>query len=600
MEPHSTDSLSMDVDDWSILSSINHTIADYRRAQPYTVHLGASDNIPYPTTATSSSAPASDHGRGHPGDDTIDQAAVAFILDTNYLLSQLTFLRRLQETATQRPHVFIIVPWVVIRELDGLKEVGHGNRSRGSSRDDSLSSSRHESGNVGSLARSAIEFIYQGLQPPFDSAAAPSHGLAGRRRVLRGQKITECINVERTNDDLILDCCRYFAEARRIPSVVLLSLDKNLCVKAMVHQIGACGLWRDTPENLIGRFMPAEGFAPTHPLFGQPLAAATGADAAYQTSGQHYSFNDDDDDHMMMDADEPGDLDHHHQVPVAAQPLGTNPFVITATPSRTIPSTSVPTSQPFATPTTPNRAPTQPTNPITAFKHLSAIMDYLEDPDRSLLIHAVRFQCYQSLGNDYDYFIGSFRPSPWTLADLCEIVQRYWYSGFREALPSPAFPAFEGLKQLYHVYQELRVRGIDELAKATTTALTRSKSTGLCQITSADRLAHLRPADDLWKRSAPRLNRVPLNDLVAAVLTPSALRTLLDHLDAILILTDEVHRSLVRTPLKIDAGSIPSDTRQWLEVTLPAVFLSPDSPNRQHLMLSWRQQLLGPVEDNGE
>lgn len=102
----------------------------------------------------------------------------------------------------------MLIPWTTIQELDGLKNA----------------SSTYGEANLSQLARNAIRFIYDSL----------SHGTPG----LRGQKISESIDPSQTGDDAILDCARYWRE-RQAAQVVLLSNDRNLCTKTMIHGIGA-------------------------------------------------------------------------------------------------------------------------------------------------------------------------------------------------------------------------------------------------------------------------------------------------------------------------------------------------------------------------
>ncbi|GET01888.1 transcriptional protein SWT1-like [Rhizophagus clarus] len=105
--------------------------------------------------------------------------------------------------------ILIIIPWIVLQELDGLKSAWKNKPS----------SSQHE---VGNLAQTAIKFLHSCF--------------INKEEGLRGQKIDERIEMTENNDDKILDCCRYFQMVSQCP-IVLLSNDKNLCVKAMIHDV---------------------------------------------------------------------------------------------------------------------------------------------------------------------------------------------------------------------------------------------------------------------------------------------------------------------------------------------------------------------------
>ena len=64
-----------------------------------------------------------------------------------------------------------------------------------------------------------------------------------------GQKIDEILKKDcPSNDDKILDCCLYFKNHvyKNTKDVVLLTCDRNLSVKAMVHSIES-----KTPEELL-------------------------------------------------------------------------------------------------------------------------------------------------------------------------------------------------------------------------------------------------------------------------------------------------------------------------------------------------------------
>ncbi len=102
----------------------------------------------------------------------------------------------------------MLIPWIVTQELDGLKSSSNSYSNGGTD------------ANVSYLARQAINFIYQRLLANDGS--------------LRGQKLTEAIDPKSVGDDAILDCCRYWREKHNL-TVTLLSDDKNLCVKTMVH-----------------------------------------------------------------------------------------------------------------------------------------------------------------------------------------------------------------------------------------------------------------------------------------------------------------------------------------------------------------------------
>ncbi|KAG0096745.1 RNA endoribonuclease [Podila epicladia] len=199
-----SDTEAMDVDDEATLLSIASTITSLRQhsSRPDASSIGS-----WALDSVSSSS----KDRGF-------EAVV--VLDTNVLLSHLNFLRSLVAVcdskyigANSRTKAVFIVPWVVIQELDGLK-VDRGRR--GGEVD------------VVDKARRAIKYIQDELEKPEN------------KRSLRGQKIGECLEKRETNDDYILDCCQYFQSelgTDKKTKVTLFSNDRNLCVKAMIHEV---------------------------------------------------------------------------------------------------------------------------------------------------------------------------------------------------------------------------------------------------------------------------------------------------------------------------------------------------------------------------
>ncbi len=139
------------------------------------------------------------------------------IIDTNFFLSHLNTLDKLRELHNQYGHI-LVVPMVVIYELDHLKKSTKITKSydkNGSEiRDSPLSQ----------LASRANDWIYKCL--------------ANLEPGIRGQKLEEVVNPSMKGDDSILDCMRYFQKTTGA-FVVLLSNDKNLCLKAMTHSMPA-------------------------------------------------------------------------------------------------------------------------------------------------------------------------------------------------------------------------------------------------------------------------------------------------------------------------------------------------------------------------
>ncbi|KAI8582461.1 hypothetical protein K450DRAFT_227280 [Umbelopsis ramanniana AG] len=139
------------------------------------------------------------------------QEETFIVVDTNILISHQDHLKSLISSIERRQCcATVVVPWVVLEELDLLKSRRDTPGSR-----------------VADRAQGAIIF----LQKIFSSKSP----------ALRGQQVIESSDTSAfENDDRILDCCRYFARKKH-RRVVLYSNDRNLCNKCMVHHIDAFG-----------------------------------------------------------------------------------------------------------------------------------------------------------------------------------------------------------------------------------------------------------------------------------------------------------------------------------------------------------------------
>lgn len=135
-----------------------------------------------------------------------------FVVDTNFMISHLNTVKGLRELS-QHYHHQIIIPLTVIQELDGLKV------SSKTVEDKSISAHGER---VGTLARRANDWIYTNLANLDSSVVA--------------QKLRQTLNRYCVKDDSILDCCLYFQENLNY-FVILLSNDKNLCLKALKEDL---------------------------------------------------------------------------------------------------------------------------------------------------------------------------------------------------------------------------------------------------------------------------------------------------------------------------------------------------------------------------
>ncbi|GAN10452.1 hypothetical protein MAM1_0356d09993 [Mucor ambiguus] len=189
----------MDIDGPEFIADVNSQIADIRAS--YSSVLSQETDIK--ASAILKYTNAHDEPQNVLG--TFKEICV---LDTNFLLSKLGFLDTVLDLASENPgSLLVLLPWVVIRELDGLKQ-GNPDISAG--------------------ARKAMRFIELRLRDKIIS--------------LRGQKMNEVCNKDMLKnqdvkgDDRILDCCMYFQQVTH-KRVTLLSNDRNLCIKVMVHDV---------------------------------------------------------------------------------------------------------------------------------------------------------------------------------------------------------------------------------------------------------------------------------------------------------------------------------------------------------------------------
>ncbi|KAJ3182273.1 hypothetical protein HDU85_003315 [Gaertneriomyces sp. JEL0708] len=168
-----------------------------------------------------------------------------FVVDTNFLISHLQFFIQVLKVLPA-PQMIVLVPYVVLKELDALKDY----HKRSSRRDASAVRYRMNPGSdtpalanedsLSNAARDAISFLYDAFHK--------------RLPTLRGQQINDYLPetpvADLSNDDKILECCR-FARAKYGAQVALLSNDKNLGVKAMVNHIFHVRHYKCTPQQFV-------------------------------------------------------------------------------------------------------------------------------------------------------------------------------------------------------------------------------------------------------------------------------------------------------------------------------------------------------------
>jgi rRNA-processing protein FCF1 len=130
-------------------------------------------------------------------------AKVALVVDTNFLISNLSVLKDLHGLGPHYGHV-IVVPWAVIQELDGMKKNA-----------DAL---------VAKASRVATRWLYSLF--------------ASNDYYVVGQRIKDRLSGHEFDkgDDRVLECCLFYKEVKHV-STVLLSNDVNLCNKSLINGI---------------------------------------------------------------------------------------------------------------------------------------------------------------------------------------------------------------------------------------------------------------------------------------------------------------------------------------------------------------------------
>ncbi|KAJ8323672.1 hypothetical protein QVD99_007163 [Batrachochytrium dendrobatidis] len=168
----------------------------------------------------------------HSNTATIQLEFTAVVVDTNFLISQLSLLK--QSVNHMSDDMFLFIPEVVVQELDGLKF----NHSKDTLiHDDALERIKLS---LGDCARQAIQFLFNALSDFSNNK-------------VRGQvksNVSTLYGSDIVNDDLILQCCLQCVP-ETASKVVLLSNDKNLCVKALIHGIPTISDFKGNSQALV-------------------------------------------------------------------------------------------------------------------------------------------------------------------------------------------------------------------------------------------------------------------------------------------------------------------------------------------------------------
>jgi len=201
-------------------------LSDFPELQVYSTIDGEID---------SSSAAPMDYELSHAihFDVAPDSVRAFVVIDTNILLSHMSFTERIfEKLASSGPRVemLLLVPWIVLNELDRLKDVGGGGGRGGRS----------------DAARLALRRI-RALTSDRDSFVHAQSAAEHEKVVAAGDLPNKATvqHRELRNDDLILQTCLHWhrgvvaslRSAGHRAAVFLLSNDKGLCTRAEANGV---------------------------------------------------------------------------------------------------------------------------------------------------------------------------------------------------------------------------------------------------------------------------------------------------------------------------------------------------------------------------
>lgn len=144
----------------------------------------------------------------------VSQKTIFLVIDTNFIVSHLDILDGLVKLYHDYKESYqLVIPRTTIQELDGLK----------TSKKHELSQGVVSTKSISMLARWANEWCYKNL--------------ADSNPLMKIQKFDERLDFNTKKDDAILDCGLYLQKQFPNHLVILLSNDKNFCVKLLAEGI---------------------------------------------------------------------------------------------------------------------------------------------------------------------------------------------------------------------------------------------------------------------------------------------------------------------------------------------------------------------------
>ncbi|XP_041646974.1 transcriptional protein SWT1 [Cheilinus undulatus] len=179
------------------------------------------------------------------------QQDLILVLDTNILISHLSYVKKIRANGLEAlGFPVIVIPWVVLQELDSLKRGG------------SMSSS------VAHQATPAISYICNTLK--------------NREPRLWGQSMQQAARSSNdlkaeNNDDRVLQCCLQYQALYPECALILCTNDKNLCSKALLSGVNALNkddLEAEVVKSRHGSNLLQNIKTSTQPQFNPPVSSS--------------------------------------------------------------------------------------------------------------------------------------------------------------------------------------------------------------------------------------------------------------------------------------------------------------------------------------
>jgi len=358
------------------------------------------------------------------------EPVVYLVVDTNVLLTDyacLEWVRRRTAVAESARASFaaVIIPWIVLCELDGLK---NGKEDEASQSGGSWTSG------TAIAARDAISELNKAIAQR--DGYLKGQSVKDFRAAAEEHKMSAGSHTRATNDDRVLQCCMHLlarleAQGGPVKRVLLLSNDRNLRNKAIVNEIEACSSYSLRTDGAATYLSPPEPGQPGT-TSGRPAVDAL-VPGSSDTQPEHAS-PDKPEAHIpaagensvgVAQAHVPEDMEHD-LAPAAGGPgqvalLPSSPAVLRAP-------TSVPPRQTSSSngqqPAPSLDAPLEPTHEEARRTSLEEIIDQAADITVSALSPLVVLQLEAEFNHLWEDVVAV--PPPWNEQQAADMLHKHW------------------------------------------------------------------------------------------------------------------------------------------------------------------------------